>query len=208
MFGEGGTQGFESIFRPAHGLEDVAGDVELGGRGLLAGGIALDPEVVTVLAVLGVAELAEARQRMYGNRRVDGPNHSSCCTIWGDDGTGNAEGFHKVGDPGRGLPCNCGALENWQAHLRGMVVAELSTMTARAERAEADAAEMREALAKLKRTHFECEDSWYSCPKSDEGCSRDGATGCYCGADETNEIIAAALASGSGERVGLPKDSP
>jgi hypothetical protein len=54
---------------------------------------------------------------------------------------------------------------------------------------------LREALTKLRRSHVYCEDTWYSCPKADEGCADDSqGEDCNCGADAANAIIAAALA--------------
>ena len=52
-----------------------------------------------------------------------------------------------------------------------------------------------EALRGLHQgTHYECDDRWYSCPKSQEGCADDREPGqCTCGADFTNERIDAAL---------------
>lgn len=51
--------------------------------------------------------IARLRQRMFGLRSVEGPHHSTACTIWGDNGQGGtAEGFPEP------LPCNCGALVN------------------------------------------------------------------------------------------------
>ena len=49
----------------------------------------------------------------------------------------------------------------------------------------------REALIKLlikaKRDHYECEDTWYNCPKSVGGCARDMAANvCDCGAEKHN----------------------
>lgn len=42
-----------------------------------------------------------------------------------------------------------------------------------------------------ERKHLECEDSWYSCPKSAEGCANeDAGDKCTCGADSRNEQIA------------------
>jgi hypothetical protein len=38
--------------------------------------------------------------------------------------------------------------------------------------------------------HKECEDSWYSCPLSEEGCSNDKMTGCCCDAEETRVKLA------------------
>jgi hypothetical protein len=37
-----------------------------------------------------------------------------------------------------------------------------------------------------KRAHYSCEDSFYSCPESAEGCSNDSVTACDCGANEHN----------------------
>lgn len=49
-------------------------------------------------------------------------------------------------------------------------------------------------LRSMKRKHSECEDSWYSCPKSESGCSNDGAGDeCDCGADNANEMIDKAI---------------
>jgi hypothetical protein len=45
-------------------------------------------------------------------------------------------------------------------------------------------------LSKLYEKHYECEDCWYSCPKSDEGCCNEYAEdGCTCGADKHNALI-------------------
>ena len=63
-------------------------------------------------------------------------------------------------------------------------------------------------LESLKRPHYECEDGWYSCPKSmaylqlpilirsvytffhEEGClNKDEGDKCNCGADEANAKI-------------------
>jgi len=48
-----------------------------------------------------------------------------------------------------------------------------------------------EKLPLLYRGHNYCEDSWYSCPKAEEGCS-DKTQGkeCNCGADRQNAILA------------------
>lgn len=51
-------------------------------------------------------------------------------------------------------------------------------------------AQMLEALKKSRRKHYYCEDSWYSCPKSGEGCSNDEAgDNCNCGTDEWNNYV-------------------
>ena len=46
-------------------------------------------------------------------------------------------------------------------------------------------------LAKLaRRDHYRCEDHWYSCPKSPDGCANDLAGDeCNCGADSHNDKI-------------------
>jgi len=53
---------------------------------------------------------------------------------------------------------------------------------------------LEEALRKLWREHFACNDGWYSCPKCEEGClNPDDGDACNCGADKHNAIIDAAL---------------
>lgn len=40
------------------------------------------------------------------------------------------------------------------------------------------------------RSHYSCEDGWYSCPKSAEGCLNDRESGeCTCGVDEHNAEV-------------------
>jgi len=41
------------------------------------------------------------------------------------------------------------------------------------------------------QTHYSCEDSWYSCPKSENGCYNDAYPDdeCNCGADEHNKKV-------------------
>jgi hypothetical protein len=42
----------------------------------------------------------------------------------------------------------------------------------------------------LRRGHYYCEDSWYSCPKADGGCANESeGEDCNCGADKINAII-------------------
>lgn len=39
-------------------------------------------------------------------------------------------------------------------------------------------------------THYECEDSWYSCPQSRDGCSNDTKDGeCDCGRDSREKKV-------------------
>jgi hypothetical protein len=44
-------------------------------------------------------------------------------------------------------------------------------------------------LCALKRSHLECEDSFYSCPKSADGCTDRHQEGCNCGAEAQNKEI-------------------
>lgn len=61
---------------------------------------------------------------------------------------------------------------------------------------EAERARLREALKSLWRTeHDECQDCWYSCPKSGNCCNDNAGDNCTCGADATNVIIDTALES-------------
>lgn len=48
--------------------------------------------------------------------------------------------------------------------------------------------EAQEFVESLRRTkHDECDDSWYSCPKSEEGCANEDARDeCTCGTDFFN----------------------
>lgn len=53
-----------------------------------------------------------------------------------------------------------------------------------------------EALENNRWTHYYCEDTWYSCPKHEEGCANDSeGDECNCGADKANAEIEAAIAS-------------
>jgi hypothetical protein len=59
-------------------------------------------------------------------------------------------------------------------------------------------------LAKLgalaMRSHYYCEDCWYSCPKSKEGCCNDAeGDECNCGADSHNVEVTKLLAQVSME---------
>lgn len=51
-------------------------------------------------------------------------------------------------------------------------------------------------LEKLRRQHINCEDPWYSCPKSSNGCIHEGAGDkCNCGADQHNAILDGVIAA-------------
>jgi hypothetical protein len=50
--------------------------------------------------------------------------------------------------------------------------------------------EVTDFLESLKRNHYYCEDSWYSCPLAPEGCAdKDWPEACNCGANIHNERI-------------------
>jgi hypothetical protein len=53
--------------------------------------------------------------------------------------------------------------------------------------------ELEKALLAAKIPHHHCEDCWYSCPMSDEGCCDEREIGCNCGAEKHNAAIDAAL---------------
>ena len=51
-----------------------------------------------------------------------------------------------------------------------------------------------EALENNRQTHHYCEDTWYSCPKHEEGCANESeGDECNCGADEANAEIDKAI---------------
>lgn len=54
---------------------------------------------------------------------------------------------------------------------------------------------LRAALAAARIEHYSCDDGWYSCPKSENGClNSDEGDKCNCGADAHNAKIDSALA--------------
>jgi hypothetical protein len=51
-----------------------------------------------------------------------------------------------------------------------------------------------EALKNNRQAHYYCEDTWYSCPKHEDGCANDfEGSDCNCGADKANIEIDAAI---------------
>ena len=51
-----------------------------------------------------------------------------------------------------------------------------------------------EALENNRKTHHYCEDTWYSCPKHEDGCANDSeGDECNCGADKANAEIDKAI---------------
>lgn len=101
------------------------------------------------------------RQRLFGNRRAVSSDHTTACSIWGDDGQGGTpEGFQEP------LPCNCGALENYEK--------------ARAEHAERELAKERARLAAhkmLEPTSVPEPDRIYNCPYCNLGVRLNDLTG-------------------------------
>jgi hypothetical protein len=44
-----------------------------------------------------------------------------------------------------------------------------------------------ETLKNSRQTHYYCEDTWYSCPKHEDGCANDSqGSECNCGSDSAN----------------------
>lgn len=58
-----------------------------------------------------------------------------------------------------------------------------------AARVDVSAAVVELNLDVLRLSHHQCEDRWYSCPMSDEGCADERQTECNCGALEHNAAI-------------------
>jgi hypothetical protein len=51
-------------------------------------------------------------------------------------------------------------------------------------------------------SHYYCEDSWYSCPKAEDGCSDENAgDDCNCGADTHNAEVEALYAEIIGKAI-------
>jgi hypothetical protein len=68
----------------------------------------------------------------------------------------------------------------------------------RAGKAESRLKALVEGMRSMKTAkHYECEDLWFSCPKSEEGCANGGqGNDCTCGVDDRNAKIAALLREG------------
>jgi hypothetical protein len=62
--------------------------------------------------------------------------------------------------------------------------------------------QLRALLLESKRSHYVCEDCWYSCPESGECCD-ERQKECNCGAAEWNAKVDAALATPAEPRAGL-----
>ena len=58
----------------------------------------------------------------------------------------------------------------------------------------ADILSLRAKIESLRLNHYECEDSWYSCPLSEGGCCDDTRTGCHCSAEAHNRTLDEILA--------------
>jgi hypothetical protein len=62
--------------------------------------------------------------------------------------------------------------------------------------AQEEIGRLKAIVAESCRKHTYCEDSWYSCPKAEGGCSNDSVgSDCDCGADKWNARIDSALRS-------------
>ncbi len=48
--------------------------------------------------------------------------------------------------------------------------------------------QLEEFEKKFPVTHLACDDCWYSCPLSEEGCCDESQKGCNCGAEKQHEI--------------------
>lgn len=94
---------------------------------------------------------------------------------------------------------NCSFCNQWsiaRAKSKSLIGSLLAALSAAEQRAEA----MKRALMDLRHTqHYECEDPWYSCPLSPDGCANEQQVGCTCGTEAHNNRIDAAIASGAGE---------
>lgn len=78
------------------------------------------------------------------------------------------------------------------------LIAQAPALHAEAERLRETVKELIGTLSGLRRAHDNCEDCWYSCPLSADGCCNDGVdkSKCNCGADTHNAKIDAALSKG------------
>lgn len=93
--------------------------------------------------------------------------------------------------------------------LAGRVFATRALAIAAWNRRAADpvTAQLAEALRDARCPHYYCEDTWYSCPLAEDGCSNDSAGHeCDCGADRINGIIDAALAAYDALHAGEEKE--
>jgi len=94
--------------------------------------------------------------------------------------------------------CRVKELEELQIELTGECgrwIGKNASAESRSTLLEGIVRELVDSLEKCKQGHYECEDCWYSCPKSEEGCCDDrGGEECNCGADKLNVLIDAAVA--------------
>lgn len=73
----------------------------------------------------------EERQRHFGGYRSPGSSHTTACSIWGDNGQGGTK--ENFPEP---LPCNCGALENFQRSRAEAAEAALAAALAEHKKSE------------------------------------------------------------------------
>ena len=65
-----------------------------------------------------------------------------------------------------------------------------------------------EALENNRQTHHYCEDTWYSCPKHEDGCANESeGDECNCGADKANAEIDKAITAIK-EALAQPEQEP
>lgn len=71
--------------------------------------------------------------------------------------------------------------------------AEALAASKEVERLRANDARYQAALLAAKRSHYECDDCWFSCPRSGECCNEAEGSECNCGADRHNAALDAAI---------------
>lgn len=77
---------------------------------------------------------------------------------------------------------------------QGLAWYEVASLDARIEADRATIAELLAVLEKAKRSHYYCDDCWYSCPMAQDGCCNESIPkACNCGADYFNTQIDAAI---------------
>lgn len=75
-----------------------------------------------------------------------------------------------------------------------IVSAEYAALEKERDELKARIVELEKALREARRSHYSCEDCWYSCPLSEDGCCNESeGTECNCGASEHNAKIDTAL---------------
>ncbi len=92
------------------------------------------------------------------------------------------------------VKAKCAEVEKLRKEISTPVLVATNRLADALADSRAEVEELRKALNSLRAVHHECEDSWYSCPLSDGGCSNPAEESeCTCGAARINEIINKAL---------------